>query len=148
MNGYLLSVIGAVLLSSVLTAVLPNGKTSGTIKTVLKLACILIIISPVLNYIKTEKNPQKNTQNFVIQTDEEFIKYYSELRVRLSEEALSDEIYQQFSVNCSVDAKWEIKNEEIFISKAVIATSDENTEQMEKIRLYLTKKYGFEVEFE
>ena len=146
MNRYLLCVIGVVLFSAVLTAVLPNGKTSGTIKTALKLACILVIISPVLEYIKSEKNPQKNTQISVIQTDEEFIKYYSELRIRLTEERLCEEIYQEFSVNCSVEATWELKKGEIYLSKITLDTNGSNVEE-NKIAMFLTNKYGFKVEF-
>ena len=115
MNGYLLSVIGAVLISAILTAVLPNGKSSGIIKTVLKLACILIIISPVLEYIKYEKNPQKNTENSVIQTDSEFINYYSELRIENATAQIEKELYAKFSLSIHVELEWSIEKADSYL---------------------------------
>ena len=145
MNGYLLSVIGIILISAVITAILPNGKTASSIKTVLKLACILVVVAPVLKYIKNEKNPQKNPENSVIQTDEDFIKYYSELRIQLAEREISEELQTNFLINSEVKADWTLNDGEIYIKKVFLTLS--NDEKKEEIRSFLTKKYGFEVEF-
>ena len=144
MNAYLLTVIGAVLLSSVLTAVLPNGKSSGVIKTVLKLTCIFIIVAPVLKYIQAEKYPEKNSQVSIIETDSEFIKYHSEMRIKLTEESLEKEIETNFQSQTSVTANWRYENGEIYIH----AGSIQNSDKQKEIADFLTIKYGFEVCFD
>ena len=52
MSAYLLSIIGIVLLAAVLSAVLPGGKTGKFIKGMTKLACLAVILSPVLNFFR------------------------------------------------------------------------------------------------
>ena len=84
MNGYLLCVIGTVLVCSILTAITPEGKTSAVIKGVARLTCILAIIAPVLSFLKTGDVAvfnDKNSQEFFLQEGIDgqvaFIQYYS-----------------------------------------------------------------------
>ena len=47
MSAYLLSIIGIVLLTAILSAVLPDGKTVKFIKGIAKLCCLAVILPPV-----------------------------------------------------------------------------------------------------
>ena len=103
MNEYLLSVIGVVLLSSLLTAILPEGKTAPFIKSVMRTVCILAIISPIISFFhsdvfaigKIKKSDEFFSQS-VIESEQAFINYYSELRVSEAERALEKEIYTKY----------------------------------------------------
>ena len=66
MNGYLISVVGTVLLCALLTAILPEGKTANLIKAVAKLACLVAIIAPVPAFLQQSSFGiiDKNLQNF------------------------------------------------------------------------------------
>ena len=55
MNEYVLSVIGTVLIASVLTAILPEGKTSGIIKGITRLVCVVAIVAPVVSFCNLRK---------------------------------------------------------------------------------------------
>ena len=150
MNGYLLSVIGTVLLSAVLTAIAPNGKTAFVIKNVAKLACLLVIVSPLLTYVQREKKGgdlKNNSTKEVINTDESFIQYYSEMKVRQAEETLEKEIFEKFSLSCRLTFSWELLEDEIFIRKITVL-SPIDTEEKESLYEYLTKNYCSEVVFE
>ena len=150
MNGYLLSVIGTVLLSAVLTAIAPNGKTAFVIKNVAKLACLLVIVSPLLTYVQQEKKEgglKNNSTKEVINTDESFIQYYSEMKVRQAEETLEKELLDKFSLSCNLAFSWELLKDEIFIRKITVF-SPVTTEEKEILYEYLTKNYCSEVVFE
>ena len=150
MNGYLLSVIGTVLLSAVLTAIAPNGKTAFVIKNVAKLACLLVIVSPLLTYVQQEKKGgdlKNNSTKEVINTDESFIQYYSEMKVRQAEETLEKEIFEKLSLSCKLTFSWELLEDEIFIRKITVL-SPIDTEEKESLYEYLTKNYCSEVVFE
>lgn len=150
MNGYLLSVIGTVLLSAVLTAIAPNGKTAFVIKNVAKLACLLVIVSPLLTYVQREKKGgdlKNNSTKEVINTDESFIQYYSEMKVRQAEETLEKEIFEKLSLSCKLTFSWELLEDEIFIRKITVL-SPIDTEEKESLYEYLTKNYCSEVVFE
>lgn len=149
MNGYLLSVIGTVLLSAVLTAIAPNGKTAFVIKNVAKLACLLVIVSPLLTYVQREKKGgdlKNNSTKEVINTDESFIQYYSEMKVRQAEETLEKEIFEKLSLSCKLTFSWELLEDEIFIRKITVL-SPIDTEEKESLYEYLTKNYCSEVVF-
>ena len=154
MNGYLLSVIGTILLSALLTAILPNGKTSAVIKAITKLACLLVIISPVFSYIQAETgtsngNSSKNLSQSVIQTDESFITYYSEMRIQNAQVQLESEIKEKFGLDCRVVFAWEYDKENIRIIKLTVQPQTEISErQNSELYEYLTNDYCSEVVIE
>lgn len=162
MNGYLLSIIGTVLVCAVLTAILPSGKTSGIIKGIAKLACVIAIISPIPQFlengISSKLTNKKNTNKFaqtVIQTDESFIKYYCEMRVNNAETALNKEILEKFSMDVDSKMTWRFSNkdvydvDEVLITSIAIKMNDEaSTEMNETIKNYVTQNYCCEVYIE
>ena len=161
MNGYLLSVIGTVLLCAILTAILPEGKTAGAIKGVAKLACVLAIVAPVLEFFKSGKkgeSEQKTSSGIfsetVIQTDEAFIEYYSELRIRETETALESELNEKFQVQAKITLEWQREKEtvdgkyesdSIRITRIRIWINDETEEVSQMIAEYVKKNYCSEV---
>ena len=152
MNGYLLGVIGTVLLAALLTAIAPEGKTSGLIKAIAKSACLLAIVAPIPSYLNLgnfdEKNADSQTifSQTVIETDGDFIKYYSEMRIRATAQALETELKEKFSVETSVELKWTYESDEIKITKIIVKA--ENGEANADMWEYLTKNYCSEVMIE
>lgn len=152
MNGYLLTVIGTVLIAALLTAIAPDGKTSGLIKAIAKSACLLAIVAPIPSYLHSENFDEKNGDlqtifsQTVIETDEDFIKYYSEMRIRATAQALEAELKEKFSVVASVELEWINESDEIKITKIIVRT--ENGEANTAMWEYLTKNYCSEVMIE
>ena len=111
MSGYLLSVVGTILISAVLTVIIPDGKTAPTIKHIARLACLAIIISPIPKLFQKNTSGTQINGNFftekVIQTDASFIQYYSELRINNLEAIMEREILEKFSINIKVEVECE-----------------------------------------
>ena len=167
LDGYLLSIIGTVLLCSILTAVIPDGKTAGIIKGVARLVCLISIIAPIPYFLGKEsvfdsvgEENAKNANGFfpqtVIQTDESFIKYYSELRIQETERLLKAELESRFDTPLQVTLCWKFDGEEktidadkIRITKIFIQPNERMREE-EKLAMseYLTKNYCSEVQIE
>ena len=157
MNAYLLSVIGTILVSAFITAIAPDGKTSVVVKAITRLACILVIIAPILQFLQSErstntnKNSQSNFLESVIQTDESFIQYYQEKRIRQTEQALQDEVFDKFHLQCSVRLEWvetQTDDGESKIKITRIVLSIKNTiaeKEKEQMCEYLTNTYRSEV---
>ena len=158
MNGYLLTVVGIVIVCSLIAAILPEGKTSGLIRGITKLVCTLAIVAPIIDFFtKGEFSwdffSSKNFTQSGIQTDESFIEYYSEMRILATEEALTLNLKEKFGVDVKLKLSWEIeesekggyyKSERIKITKISVKT-DANTEVKEEMWEYLTKNYCSEV---
>ena len=156
MNGYLLSIIGTVLFSSFIVAILPEGKMSGAIKGVAKMVCLLAIIAPIPQYMQKQeksKKTQEMQKNFSvtgIQSDVDFIQYYSEMRIRDAEQLLEREIQEKFSYQADVllkidDSDLGADTMEIKIACIYVCMSNVDSEKKTQIQMYLTEKYGCEV---
>lgn len=161
MNGYVLTVIGTVLLSSVLTAIVHDGKTSAVIKGVARLACVLVIVAPVLRFF-TSGNLSENAENSTgffsqigIEADEGFIQYVSEMRVLETERAVEAELSEKYGVETEVTIFWEressvyadlYESESICVKKMLVQCKTKITETVkESMQKYLTKSYCGEV---
>ena len=153
MSGYLLSVLGTILLCSILTVITPEGKTNSVIKGVAKLVCVLAIISPVLRFLQAGKaENDKNDQDFFfsqgIELDKSFIKYYSEMRVRQTQDALEKELNEKYRIDSEVSLVWSSQDgvEGIRIDKMIVIFVSEVGENVKKVVWeYLTKNYFSEV---
>ena len=162
LSGYVLSVIGTVLLCSVLTVLLPEGRTAAIIKAITRLVCVLAIVAPVLKFLQSKNISFEDTQNSqgifsetVIQTDESFIKYYSERRIAYAQTALEEELQQKFAADTDVIFTWQAVTdayadkypwEKLQITKIRIVNRKEQSEEVKgKMWDYVTENYCSEV---
>ena len=162
MNGYLLSIIGTVLLCAIITVIIPSGKTAGTVKGIAKLVCVLAIIAPILRFFKTGEldwtksgSDGENFSKTVIEIDQDFIQYYSESRVEAAERQLENLLKDEFGVKTTISLQWEFANEtianryeweRIYIKQIYVKILDTQGESVQTaVREYLTKNYCSEV---
>ena len=152
MNAYLLSILGTVLLSTILTAILPNGKTTQLIRMITRLVCILAIISPILSFFKTgslslEKEVFSDFfSDSVIEEEASFIEYYSQLRIRETEDALERELFEKYAVEGEVTLTYERVEDKIRITQMCVVLQEMQEEEvLQSMWEYLTKKYCKEV---
>ncbi len=139
MSEYLLSVMGTVLFCALLTAILPEGKTTNTVKGITKVACLLVIISPILIFLNDFTKGEENSSVFFdkkgIETDDSFIKYYQELKVNAAEDTLESEIKNKFNVDTNITLFWSVINE----------SETEEKIKIDKIQVKLPSKTGGEM---
>ena len=107
MVDYILGLTGIVLVSTVLTNILPTGKTSILIKNIVRLCAYLSILSPALNFFNKElSSSTKIIQNYfaedVIQTDNSYIQYCSEKTIENVEEMIRERLQTEYSVVTTV----------------------------------------------
>ncbi len=164
MNAYVLSVTGIVILYSILTAVVPDGKTSKTIKGIMHLVCILVIVSPILDFFNIGEPPNINGEKFTgnftessIQADNAFIQYYSEMRVHQAQEDLAEELADLYAVDTRIIIEWEwgereamgYKTDEIYIKCIQVYGLETHADTVRNaVSEYLTKNYCSEVMIE
>ncbi len=161
MSGYVLSVIGTVLLCAILTAILPSGKTGTVVKAVARLACVISIVMPVLGFFQSGEWSvgkiffQGDFAEEVIQMDEGFIQYYSEMRVREAQSALQRELLDEFGVETEVEICWTTEfgefaeyyqEQKIKITRIRVSNTEKQSgEVVSAMWEYLTKNYCSEV---
>ena len=106
MSGYLLSVIGIVLFSSVLIGVLPNGKTGDMIRGVTRIACVITMISPVVYFFVDGGKLDVFFGEKGIETEAAFIQYCSEERIEQAEILLQKEFSEKYDGIHKVEIQW------------------------------------------
>ena len=151
MSEYLLSIVGIVFLSAIVNAILPEGKTSGMVKSVLKLLCVLVILTP---FAKIVQKGGAGIENYfsqsVIKIDENFIEYCSEKAISAAQTKIEEEIFQEFGQQSSVKLDWRYSQVEtqggmMEIVYIYVQSSEENQAEIQE---YLCKKYGCKVEMQ
>ena len=111
MSGYLLSVIGIVLFSSIVIAVLPNGKTGDMIRGITRIACVITMLSPVVYFFVDDGNLDGFFGEKRIETEVAFIQYCSEERIEQAESLLLKDLSEKYVGVEKVEIEWE--NEKI-----------------------------------
>ena len=153
MSGYLLSVVGIVLFASVLLAIVPTGKTSEIVKAIARLACVVTILAPIVQFFVSDGEFGTFFVESSIQTESTFIQYSSKTRVEEVEKILEEKIEVEFGVPVDVDCIWHIvekqegmyEGQKIHIEKVFVKTKTEELSDWKKtVEAFIQKEYGCE----
>ncbi len=161
MSSYVLSIIGTVILSSIFTLIIPEGKMSSTIKGVMKLVCVMVIVAPILRFFQEGKFPvffgKNSNEKFfesVIDANTNFIEYYSEMNIAQAETEMALEIKKIYGVDVAISLEWKrvareegkYKVEGIYIEKICVSGLLGQSEAIQgQVFEYLSKTYCSEV---
>lgn len=117
MSEYLLSIIGIVFISGIVSSILPEGKTASAVRATAKLCCLLVILTPVAEFALKGGGKEKIFSDFldenVIQTDETFINYCSRKRIEETQTYLKEKLQREYGVELDVELVWEYAVQEM-----------------------------------
>lgn len=153
MTEYLMTITGIVLLSTVLTNVLPLGKTSQIIKNVVRLCLYLAILSPIYQFFEKEvfdKNGEIFQNYFdetVIQTDRSYIQYCSEISVENVEKQIEEELLKEYGIQSVVSIKLENDGSDNKIEKIYIQTDFLEETTMKSVETAYESKFLVDIEW-
>lgn len=149
MKGYILSLAGIVLLSAVITVILPSGKMGKFIKGAMKLFTLVVLVSP---FVKDwDKSIPLYTEKS-INMDEEYLSSCATTLAEEDERAIREALVQSFSVEAEVEverkaeAKFPLEKISVKITDFGIIGQDEHIYILSRIEEELSKKYGCETE--
>lgn len=143
LSGYLLSVFGVVLIGAILYGISPEGKTSSLVMGTVKVACLTVILSPILSFLsgKTKwKNFFENSSDFVITEDVSYIEYCSREERETAQKYLETIVKNRFSVETEIVIECDKENDRK-VEKITVFSSNFNGKSGE-ICAYLTENYG------
>ena len=107
MQAYILCVCGAVIISALVTLLLPEGKTGKFINGILKLFCLLVVLVPLFGFFKELKNPDFPDSSQEASLDDGFIDYAFDVRAKEDGEKIDKTIADEFSVVVSSSVAWD-----------------------------------------
>ena len=153
MSEYLLSVMGIVLFSSILLAIVPMGKTGELIKGIARMACVVAILSPVVHFFVGGEKIEDIFGESGIQTETAFIQYCSEERIDDAENCLLEDLKQTYANVNDVKIEWQretvrywgYEGEEIKITQVIVFLGETVDKTVStEIESYLLREYGCE----
>ena len=144
MKEYVLSVAGAVLLSAVAALVLPKGKIAGSIRFVLKLICLLALVSPFFTLFSKTDPPE-------LSSGDGYFAACASLAERSEEERVARYLLEEYGVTASAEAECEgkspflVKTLCVTVSDFGINEAEEHIHIIARIREALGEEYDCEV---
>ncbi len=100
MKGYILAIAGVVLLSAVVTVIAPGGKMGKFLKGAMKLVILVVMISPVISFVKSGKVDLSAPS--AIGMDTGYLKACSARLEEADEEEITAFLSEEFSVKGEV----------------------------------------------
>ena len=140
MKEWSIQIVGVVILTTIISILLPNNSCSKFIKSIFSTIIIFVLIQPVFNFIKTGVLFTDFSFNNEIIYQQDFITKYSDLKINNYEEnclkilnnnGIND---AKIKINYAFDKNYQIKisNVEIFISNTVINEVEKHKYIIEK----------------
>ena len=132
MKTYLLTAVGVIFLSVIVSLVIPEGRLKKSITFVMRMACILVLIQPLTGIFKI-----KSSSNGEAMFDYEYIcTVYSSNQSEQLEKVLLSEFSAQTS--CNVDIRYE--NGEFRAESVTVEVNSQDNEIIENIYAYLEQR--------
>lgn len=154
MNDWIIKVICVVLLTSILSLIVPENSIGKNIKGIFSLITVLVVITPLINSFQNGFNFQNNAYTNSIVLQEDFLINISEKRIEL----LKDECISIFKKN-NLDVEncvisYEISNEyevtvkkvHIYLNNLVINSNLEHKNIIEKCKNEIKNYIGINIE--
>ena len=119
MSAYILSVCGAVVLSSLVTIILPEGKIGKFINGILKIFCVFVMLVPLVNWVSDLRfNPPENSANSSVSLDEDYLHYFYEKQSEAVSIDIQKSVEKKFNIEVNVVTEWK-KEEYVFSIRKV-----------------------------
>ena len=110
MQAYILGVCGAVIISALVTVLLPAGKLGKFINGILKIFCVLVMLVPLFTLLTDWKDgdfgSSDNGEDVTVELDDELLDYAFSLRAEKEEDDWKKYIEAEFGVVVSVHILW------------------------------------------
>ena len=141
MQSYILSIITSILLVSVCSIILPEGKMGKYIKSIFSLIIIIVMINPLLNYFNSNNFTELSLNNSVeYYNDENYLDYVFNKKIENTTKNVENVLFQQ-KIDSSVEIIYEILDYDIVVKKVnVILQNDSISKEDEHIIITAIKQ--------
>lgn len=124
MSGYILNVVGAIVIATIASLIIPSKKTGKMIEGIIKLCVLLVMVSPIINLTEGIKLDEIFTTEATINYDSEYLEYVYKNKALQDEKDLKTIIEKEFEAKCDCSVLWVADNLEYKIQKIVVNFSD------------------------
>ena len=124
MSSWVLSIVGVILLTSVVGIIMPEGKMGLFIKGLLAIISTLVIIQPVINFYSKGFDIEETLNEYDIGLQDDFLYFIQEKRIEEYENHCLDILSDNGIENGKISVEAETSDNRIIIKKVRIDLSD------------------------
>ena len=140
MQNWLISIIGAVIISTIATFVMPIGRTNKAVKSVFSILLILIIFKPVFNINISDITKIFTENNVNLQLD--YVEYFNKEKNKSNEKLCNSLLYEYNFTNATTSIEYKtltegvykIEKVKIFLNLKVIKENNEHINIIDELR--------------
>ncbi|MFQ6752665.1 MAG: stage III sporulation protein AF [Clostridia bacterium] len=118
MNGYILSVLGIVLLGVIIDIIVPNGNINKYIKSIYAIFVVAVIISPITKILKYDNDFSINYRDYEI--SQNLLNYIYSARVDSLENELIDALEKEGISKITININYSSENNELVYHSCVV----------------------------
>ncbi len=118
MNGYILSVLGIVLLGIIIDIIIPNGNINKYIKSIYAIFVVAVIISPLTKILKYDNDFSIKYQDYEI--SQNLLNYIYSARVDSLEIEIVDTLEREGISNISININYSSENNELVYHSCIV----------------------------
>ena len=149
MQAYLLSVAGAVLLSAVVSILVPEGRLGPVIRGVTKLVTLLLLVSPVISLLRGASFSVEET---ALGEDADFLSYCAERVEKRDEHSVEARLLEEYGISAvadldlAADGSYSAKYVTVTVSDFGIYEGEAHIDISLQIEAALSERFGCEAE--
>lgn len=120
MSGYLLSLLGVIVLGVLVDIILPSGSTSKYISGIFAIVVVFVIISPVLKFIKSDYKLSDYFSNVDIELNEKLLYSINDNKFNAMETTITNQLKDNGYSNVVVDIQFTLDADNVEITQVLI----------------------------
>lgn len=120
MSGYLLTLLGIVLLGVLIEVILPSGTTSKYISGIFSIFVTFVILSPILTWIKSDYKLSDYFTKTDIQLNEKLLYNINNSKLGEIEQIIIEELNTNGYTNVKIDIQFEMEADNVKITQVLV----------------------------
>lgn len=124
MTGYLLSLLGIIMLGVLIDVILPNGSTSKYISGIFAIFVMFVMISPVLKFVNGDYNLTDHLTSSDIQINDKLLTSINNSKFNELERDMEKELADNGYYNVKIDIKFKQVAENVEITQVLVYLHD------------------------
>lgn len=120
MNGYLLALLGVILLGVLVDVILPSGSTSKYISGIFSIFVMFVMISPVLTWIKNDYKISDYFTSTDIELNEQLLHNINNSKFDAIEIEIEQELHNNGYTNVDIQVSFELVADNVKITQVLV----------------------------
>lgn len=120
MQGYIIAILGIVIISVLVEIILPSGQTSKYIKSILSVFVVYVLVNPIITFLKTDFSLDKYLSSNNVQLNQNLLTDIYKSQIEAKQEDIEKLLFENGYENVKISLVYEIVDDCLKISKAKV----------------------------